>query len=109
LLAAAEEDPDLRAHLISKGLISDDDDGPDLDPELAIYWTAWNILRDDRHFGAMGGGGMIYYSAISRYARDNAITGSDFSVFVTLVREMDSEYLLWLSEQNPPTSKQAPP
>lgn len=51
------------------------------------------MLRDDRHYGSMGGMGRIYYTALSRYAADHGIQGEGFGTFVTLVSAMDEEYL----------------
>lgn len=70
-----------------------------INPGLDIYWTAWHSLKDDRHFGAMGGCSGIFYSAMSQYGRDHNIEGSEFQMFLILVRALDAEYLLWMSEQ----------
>jgi hypothetical protein len=59
---------------------------------------AWRALRDDRHYGAMGGAGGIFYSAKARYAADHAIAGDDFDRFLFFIGEMDAEYLEHLAE-----------
>lgn len=50
-------------------------------------------MRNDRAFGAMGGCSGIYYTAISQYCRDHLIKGSEFRLFLRLIREMDDEYM----------------
>lgn len=96
----------MRPVFVEQGVLTADeaDDFDDLDqiePGLEPYWVGWHILRDDRHFGAMGGCSTIFYSAISRYAEDHGIDGTEFDIFLTLLRAMDAEYLLWMSEQKP--------
>jgi hypothetical protein len=60
---------------------------------------AWQTLRDDRHYGDMGGAGRIYFTAIERYASRYDIAGTDFDQFVTIILEMDAEYLIYLNEK----------
>jgi len=55
--------------------------------------AAWQALSSDRHFGAMGGMGGIYYRAISQYAADHGIGGEDFTPFHAFVTALDAEYL----------------
>lgn len=64
-----------------------------------VYFDAWHALRDDRFYGAMGGLGRIYYTAISRYAADHGITGESFGTFVRLLSVMDDEYLIIMAER----------
>lgn len=71
-------------------------------PWHSLYWRAWEALRFDRQFGAMGGELPIPYTAISQYARDNEITGNDFRVFHALMSVLDSE---WLAHQAKKTEK----
>lgn len=94
----------LRAKFIAEGILPADYDvvEEEIEPALEFYWQAWHQLRDDRQFGAFGGCSGIFYSAISRYARDYGIDGSEFPIFVTLIRAMDVEYLDWIAEQKPP-------
>ena len=65
-----------------------------------MYWQAWCILRDDRHYGDYGAMGTIYYQAISRYASDFGICGDDLDIFVLLIRAMDSEFMAYVAEKN---------
>ena len=63
-------------------------------PEWSGYLRhAFVALRDDRHYGAMGGLGSIYYSAKSRYAQDHGIAGSAFEDFLKFIGAMDEEYI----------------
>ncbi len=54
---------------------------------------AWEHLRNDRHWGAMGGAAGIYYSAISNYAHDHVLMGEEFAFFLKMIRALDDEYL----------------
>lgn len=68
-------------------------------PAWAGYlYAAWLTLRDDRFYGAMGGLGRIYYTAISAYAADHGIAGSGFHDFVTFITAMDDEYVAYSNE-----------
>jgi hypothetical protein len=60
---------------------------------------AWSELRDDRHVGAMGGMGRIYFSAIDKYADRFQITGTDFDAFVIFLRAIDDEYMRHVAEK----------
>lgn len=107
-----EEQPEMRAVFVEKGVLPAEDTEPEeVRPGLDTYWVAWHMLRDDRHFGAMGGCSGIYYSAISRYASDHGIRDDEFHVFVVLIRAMDAEFLAWSSEQSkkPPENFPVPP
>lgn len=64
------------------------------------YRRAWNILRDDRFYGAMGGMGRIYYAALATYAKKNDIDGDEFELFIQLVWAMDEEYILICDEKS---------
>jgi hypothetical protein len=97
----ADEDPELEAHFYKVGILKEEDEtAEDIPPEFQEFWIAWHMLRDDRPLGAMGGCGGIYYTAISRYAEDHEITGSDFTAFLLIVRGMDAEYQSWVAERN---------
>lgn len=63
-----------------------------------LYWEAWETLRFDRHYGAMGGQGPIPYTTIRTYASDNGITGEDFGLFRTFMLVIDSEWLKYVTE-----------
>lgn len=72
-------------------------------PEDAVWpeWSgtvrsAWNILRDDRFYGAMGGVSGIYYSAISQFARDHDIPIWPFALFVMA---LDNEFVAISNEK----------
>jgi hypothetical protein len=60
---------------------------------------AWETLRNDRHFGAMGGMGGIFYTALSRYAEDHGIAGDAFMTLHTFVTALDAEYLAFEAER----------
>lgn len=93
------EDEEARAHF--EQTKSDLIDAPKLSPDLNTYWVGWHQLRNDRAHGAFGGASGIYYSAISLYCRDHEISGSNFHIFLRMIRQMDDEYLLFLDEQAP--------
>jgi hypothetical protein len=65
----------------------------------SLYWRAWECLRFDRHYGAMGGEGPIPYMVISQYARDNGISGNDFRIFHILLSGIDAEWLKYAAEK----------
>ncbi|TWD58082.1 hypothetical protein FB480_101837 [Agrobacterium vitis] len=48
----------------------------------------------------MGGEGPIYYTAISQYARDHNISGSDLTMFHTFLNAVDAEYLQLVTERD---------
>lgn len=63
-----------------------------------FYWQAWQALRDDRHFGAMGGQRRIWFSSIAAYADRYGVVGVEFDILVRLLMEMDAEYLDYVAE-----------
>lgn len=71
------------------------------EPELwhGLYWRAWEALRFDRQYGAMGGETAISYLAISQYARDNGMSGHDFNTFHVLMTAIDDEWLKHIAEE----------
>ncbi|WP_446680318.1 phage tail assembly chaperone [Aminobacter aminovorans] len=73
--------------------MADRPDEAEPQPWHDLYWRAWDALKADRQFGAMGGASAVPYSALSRYARDHGITGSDFRLFQVLFRAIDAEWL----------------
>lgn len=84
-------------------MIGEESDAPELNDEKPEWpdWsgylrTAWQALRDDRFYGAMGGMGRIYYTAISRYAADHGIA---IEPFYTFLDAMDSAYVTWAAEK----------
>jgi hypothetical protein len=84
-------------------LQEEESDAPESTNEVAVWpsWSgylqlAWHVLRDDRYYGAMGGMGRIYYTALSRYASDHDI---ELEPFVTFMHAMDNVYLEYESEK----------
>lgn len=61
--------------------------------------SAFHELRDDRHYGAMGGLGRIYFQAINAYAERYGIDGSAFDEFLTFMRAIDDEYMAVQNER----------
>jgi hypothetical protein len=57
------------------------------------YRDAFEELRDDRFYGAMGGMSRIYSTSIDAYARRFGIDGTAFEHFSTFVRAIDDEYV----------------
>lgn len=76
------------------------------EPWHGLYWDAWNTLRFDRHYGAMGGQGPIPYAVVSRYAADNGIDGEDFWMFRVLMSVIDTEWLAHTSETDKAEKKE---
>ena len=68
-------------------------------PEWSGYIRdAWNELINDRHIGAMGGQGRIWFASIDRYAERYGYVGSEFDDFRTFLRAVDDEYLKHAAE-----------
>lgn len=65
-----------------------------------LYFAAFDALRCDRFYGAMGGEGPIYYTALSRYASDNRITGTDLWLFNIFMNAVDGEWLAIRAEED---------
>lgn len=65
----------------------------------ALYLNAWDALRHERPYGAMGGEGPIMYSAIRMYAADNGIEGTDLVIFRQIMSALDGEWLKFRGEQ----------
>lgn len=85
----AEEEPDA-AYLAVTAVRPDDA----VVPEWAdTHWQAWHALRFDRQYGAFGGETPIAFESLDAYARRYELTGVEFEIFLTLVGEMDDEYL----------------
>lgn len=68
-------------------------------PWHRLYWDAWEAIRFDRQYGAMGGETPITYSVISRYAQDHDIVGNDFRIFHKLMTAIDAEWLNYQAEK----------
>lgn len=61
--------------------------------------AAFHELRDDRFYGAMGGLGRIYFSAIDAYAQRCGIGAEIFDQFLTFMRAIDDEYVAVMTER----------
>lgn len=58
-----------------------------------FYWQAWEVLRFDRHYGAMGGQMPISFMALDAYARRYGIIGEPFDRFIVFMSVIDTEWL----------------
>ncbi len=85
----AEEEP-AAAHLAGYSSRPDDAFVPEW---AATHWQAWHTLRFDRQYGAFGGQTPIAFVALDAYARRYLIEGTEFEVFISILTEMDDEYL----------------
>ncbi|MCO5071143.1 MAG: hypothetical protein M9944_08055 [Rhizobiaceae bacterium] len=56
-------------------------------------WRAWDVLRYDRPYLAMGGEMPVSFASISAYADRYGIAGQDFDEFLMLFRAIDDEWL----------------
>lgn len=74
-------------------------------PEYEPFYEAWETLRHDRQFGAMGGVSRIPFSAIDLWARRYEVDGEEFDLFVTLIAAIDDEFIAWLAKQKPSKDK----
>jgi hypothetical protein len=72
-----------------------DGDEEDFEPRPwhELYFQAFDALRYDRPYGALGGQMPISYVAISTYARDHGIVGNEFGRFRRLLNQIDEAYL----------------
>lgn len=57
----------------------------------------------------MGGEGPIYYTALSRYARDHDIDGVDLWIFNIFMNAVDGEWLAIRAEEIEASRKNTPP
>jgi hypothetical protein len=97
----AEENPDEAEFIV----VEDRPDEAEPEPWHELYWRAWEALRFDRQYGALGGETAISYMAISQYARDHCITAADFGVFHALLTAVDSEWLDYAAERRKEADK----
>lgn len=89
----------------------EESDAPAVAEDEVVEWPvwsghlqrAWRTLSDDRFYGAMGGMGRIYYTAISQYARDHNI---ELEPFVTFIHAMDGVYLAHVAEKQKQANKE---
>jgi hypothetical protein len=73
----------------------------DAAPELwhDFYWRAFEALRYDRQYGALGGESPISFLAIDAYARRYGIESDAFDRFLRLVNAIDDEWMKWRAER----------
>ncbi len=83
---------------------ADDEFEPALWHEL--YFRAFDALQYDRFYGAFGGEGPIYYSALSQYARDHGISGDDLRRFHVFMNAVDGEWLKLQKEKADDSDRQ---
>ncbi|MGY5812003.1 hypothetical protein ACXHXG_30425 [Rhizobium sp. LEGMi198b] len=63
-----------------------------------LYFRAWEDLRFDRFYGALGGEAPISYLAISRYAEDHGLRDEEFAQFKRFLQAIDAEWIKYASE-----------
>tara|TARA_R110002074_G_scaffold21173_5_gene66101 strand:+ start:17218 stop:17532 length:315 start_codon:yes stop_codon:yes gene_type:complete len=71
----------------------------ELAPEFEPFYDAFEVLRHDRQFGAMGGMSRISFAAIDQWARRYGIEGEEFELFRILIGVLDDEFVTWCAEQ----------
>lgn len=71
----------------------------ELRPELMMYRQAWQDLRYDRTFGAMGGEFPLPFSSIDRYAKRYGIAGRAFDILHELLYALDGVHLEIVAEK----------
>jgi len=78
-----------------------DDEVEDFEPEPwhDLYFRAFDDLRFDRFYGALGGEGPITYLAKSRYAEDLGLSGTDLRFFHLFMNVVDGEHLSQVGER----------
>jgi hypothetical protein len=64
-----------------------------------FYWRAWEALRFDRQYGAMGGESPISFLAYDSYARRYGIEGEAFDRFHAFMTAIDTEWLIHAAEK----------
>ncbi len=85
----AETEPEA-AHLANAARKPDD---AYLEEHHMAAWNAFQTLRFDRQFGAMGGALPLSFTAIDTYARRYGIEGEAFDHLLILVRSLDAAWL----------------
>lgn len=95
----AEEEADAAAFFAGKEQEIERPNDAQWPPWAGYLYQAWQTLRDDRHYGSMGGLGRIYFTAIERYAERHEIDGSAFDDFLLFVRVIDDEYVAVVNEK----------
>lgn len=96
---AIADDPDSE-EWVEKAIYPEGRISFDAEPWHSLYWEAWETLRYDRTYGAMGGQGPIPYAVIRAYAADNGIVGEDFWLFRTFMSVIDTAWLKHVTERD---------
>ena len=65
-----------------------------------LIWQAWEDLRYDRPYLAMGGELPVSFTAIETYARRYGLVGMEFEEFKVLFRAVDDEWLTYRAEKD---------
>lgn len=94
-----DEEPDAAALFIGKEEEIERPNDAQWPRWASHIYAAWIDLRDDRHYGDMGGLGGIYFTAIDRYAQRFNICGTAFDNFLMFIRVLDEEYIRHVSEK----------
>lgn len=58
-----------------------------------FYFRAFDAIRFDRQYGAMGGESPISYMVMSQYARDHGLTLEELEQFRRFIGVLDAVYL----------------
>src|SRR4051794_11991357 len=93
LAKLAADDPDA-AHLASAAVMPEE---AALETHSLFAMQAFQDLKHDRQFGAMGGVLPLTFSAIDAYARRFGIEGEAFDRFIILIRALDG---VWVEAMN---------
>lgn len=64
-----------------------------VEPWYSFLFEAFDALRYDRFYGAMGGESPISYMAMSRFAEDHEIRGEDFARFRLFIKIIDGIHI----------------
>jgi hypothetical protein len=95
-----------------EGWITDDNapEDEDFDPRPwhDFYFRAFDAIRFDRQFGALGGESPISYLVMSQYARDYGLQLDEFERFRRFIGVLDAVHLELQAEQAKLTKEQSP-
>ncbi len=69
-----------------------------------FYLRAWEALRYDRQYGAMGGHSPISFASIDAYARRYGVVDDAFDHLLVFVTAIDDEWLKIVAEKQKETS-----
>ncbi|RWQ16087.1 hypothetical protein [Mesorhizobium sp.] len=64
-----------------------------------FYWRAWEALRFDRQYGAMGGESPIAFIAYDAYAKRYGLEGEAFERFHAFMTAIDTEWLIHIANK----------